>query len=354
MAKNCGKHFKCVSKNNFQPLGAVALGWLTAGIIITDLIVAVVTGSAIPGLGFVAWAVFVAAVFDLCRFLHGGKLICIKDNICSIGRIMEMIPVGADKSGLEKMDDDFTFNILPSPHSPRELLAEVTMSDPYQGPFMQEQSESSDLELSYSGQSVKFDAINHDTEVLHSEIKGCRVHDVCNVLKAMSILGVAVPIICSIPIIGWIACAIAAAIWLAVTLAAVGIAWAATHNGDINDVYDPASGELHAADPVTGEGGDVVIVKGDWVYDAGHSGWNEIHPVRHVQKLTNDIDVIYQGMEKADPNLVEEFKKKVLDVWCFHVKQADDEDVKKSQKKPKNKWKIHPLIDGCREPAIIE
>lgn len=350
---NCGKHFKCVTKNNFQPLGAIAWGWITAGIIITDLVIAAVTGSLVPGLGFVAWATFVAGIFDLCRFLHGGKLICIEDNICSIGRIMELIPVGADKSGLENMDDDFTFNILPSPHSPVEILAEVAM-DPHQGEFMQEQSESSDLGLTYSGQSVKFDNIDHDTEVFHVEVKGCRVHDVCNVLKAMSIAGVAVPIICSIPILGWIACASAAAVWLAVTLAAVGIAWAATHNGDINDVYDPASGELRAADPITGEGGDVVIVKGDWVYDAGHAGWNEVHPVRHVQKITYDIDSIYQGMDKADATLVEKFKKEVLDVWCFYVKQADDEDVKESQGKLENHWKIHPLIDGCKEPVIIK
>lgn len=354
MGKNCAKHFKCVNKNDFQPLGAKALGLLASGLILTDIIVAAATGSAVPVLGFAGWASFVAAIFDLCRFLHGGKLICIEDNICSIGRIMEFIPVGADKSGLEKMDDDFTFNILPSPHSSRERLPEIVMSDPHQGKFMQEQSESSDLGLPYSGQSVKFDVIDYDTEVFHSEVKGCRVHDVCNVLKAMSIVGVAVPIICSIPIFGWIACAIAAGVWLATTLLAVKIAWDATHNGDIYDVYDPASGELHSADPTTGEGGDMILVKGDWVYDAGHSGWNEIHPVRHVQKLTNVVDDIYRGMNKADPALVEKFKKEVLDVWCFYTKQADDKDVKKSQKELKNSWKIHPLIDGCKEPPIIE
>ncbi len=354
MGKNCGKHFKCVSKDDFQPLGAIALGIFTAGLIIIDIVVAIIAGSAIPGLGFVAWATFVAAVFDLCRFLHGGKLICIEETICIIGRIMELIPVGADKTGLEEMDDDFTFNILPSPHSPTELLAEVVMSDPYQGRFMQEQSQSSDLGLGYSGQSVKFDAIDHDTEVFHCEVKGCRVHDVCNVLKAMSIVGIAVPIICAIPILGWLACLIAAAIWLAVTAAAVAIAWAATHNGDINDVYDSASGELRAADPITGEGGAVILVKGDWVYDAGHSGWNENHPVRHVQKLTDDIDNIYQGMAKADPDLVEKFKKEVLDVWCFHVREPDDEDGKKAQEDPENGWKIHPHIDGCKKPPVIK
>lgn len=357
MSKNCGQYYQCVSKNDFQPLGAIALGIVTGSLVIAQVVALAITGSAIPGLGFVAWATFVAAIFDLCRFLSGGKLICLEKNVCSIGRIMKFHPVGSDKTGFEKMDDDFTFDLLPSPHSPIELIGEVIASDPYQGKFMQKQSAMSDLGLPYSGVSLKFDSIPNftgQTEVLHSEVKGCRVHDVCNVLKAMSIVGVAIPIICSIPILGWIVCLIAAAIWLAVTAIAVAIAWAATHVGDINDVYDPAAGDLQAADQHTGEGGDVVLVKGDWVYDAGHDGWNEIQPVRYVQKLTENIDAIYKGMSKADPDLVEKFKKEVRDVWCFHVKEADDPNVKDAQDDPKNRWRIHPLIDGCQDKPIIE
>lgn len=124
--------------------------------------------------------------------------------------------------------------------------------------------------------------------------------------------------------------------------------------GDINDVYDPAAGDLTAADPTTGEGGDVVLVTGDWVYDAGRDGWNEIHPVRHVQKLTQEVDARFRGMGKADPALVEEFKKEVLDVWCFHMKQSTDPLVVEEQRDPKNQWHIHPSIDGCKEEEEVE
>lgn len=352
MAKNCGKHYKCVHKNDYKGLGAIPLAILSGTMLIVDIVVAIFAGSAIPGLGIISAVVFIAAVFDLCAYLSGGKSVCLEEYACTIGRIMEFIPVGADKSGFEKMDDDFTFNILPAPHSPVELLAEIVATDPYQGKFMEEQSESRDLGLPYAGESVKFTNIDHDTEVLHCEVKGCRVHDVCVVLKAMSFAGLGVAIFCEIPIIGWIACLIAAAIWVAVTAAAVAIAWAATHNGDINDVYDPAAGALTAADPTTGEGGDVIIVKGDWSFDAGHSGWNEIHPVRHVQKLV--VPDIYRSMAKASQELVEAFKRDFLDPWCFHVRQADDPAVKKSQEEPENEWHIHPLIDGCRPPVIIK
>jgi hypothetical protein len=348
---DCQKHFHCT--HNYQGLtNVIALGILFGAATLVQIIGGLVGGALIPGVGFVtAWALL-GAVFALCDFLHGGKLICIQEETCVIGRIVEFIPVGQDKSGFEKMDDDFTFNVVLSPHSSEELIAEVTASDPYQGPFLLEQPPSANEGLGYAGVSVKFTNIDHDTEVLHCEVKGCRVHDVCIAMKAAAVGGAAVAIICSIPVVGWVACLIAVAIWAALTAAAISIAWAAAHNGDINDVYDPASGQLEAADPDTGLGGSVVVIKGDWVYDAGHSGWNEIHPVRHVQKLK--VPDRFLGATKADAALVEAFKTEFLDPWCFHVKQPDDEDVKDSQDEPKNDWHIHPDVDGCEEPVEVD
>ncbi len=351
---NCEQHFHCVTKDNFTGLTSViAMGILAGALTIVAIVLAVVAGGVIPGLGVVAGVAFVAAIFELCDYLHGGKLICLGDNSCTIGRIVELIPVGADKSGFEKMDDDFTFNILLSPHSPIETKNEQIASDPYQGKFITEQSASRDLGQPYVGESVTFTDIYNSlgvkTEVFHCEVKGCRVHDVCAVLKVMSFGAPIVAFICSIPVVGWVACLIAAAIWLAITAAAVAIAWNATHNGDINDVYDPAAGDLTAADPDTGEGGDVVLVRGDWAYDEGHDGWNEMHPVRSVQKLTDVIDPRFRAMGKADVALVDAFKKEVLDPWCFYAGQPDDPNVKDEQDEPENDWDIHPEIDGCKD-----
>jgi hypothetical protein len=30
---------------------------------------------------------------------------------------------------------------------------------------------------------------------------------------------------------------------------------------------------------------DVLVVMGRWIYDSAHSGWNELHPVLHCQKI---------------------------------------------------------------------
>lgn len=348
---NCGQYYKCVSPGSYKPVtSAIVLGIL-AGVF---TIAALIAGAAVPGLGIVAGVLLVAAIFELCAYLSGGKLVCLGDDSCTIGRIMELIPVGSDKSGFEKLDDDFTLNTLPSPHSPVELVTEMTATDPNQGPFLAAQPATTGIGLPFAGVSVKFEDIPHDTEVFHIEVKGCRVHDVCIVWKVLSFGAPVVGAICSIPIIGWIACLIAALIWMVITAIATAIAWASTHNGDINDVYDPASGELRAADPKTGEGGDVILSRGDWAYDAGHSGWNEIHPVRFVQKLTDVIPAKYQSMSKADDTLVAEFKKEVLDVWCFHVGEASNPLTIAAQQDPANGWHIHPSVDGCDEPPVIK
>jgi hypothetical protein len=54
-------------------------------------------------------------------------------------------------------------------------------------------------------------------------------------------------------------------------------------------------------------------------------------------------------MGKADATLVDEFKKEVLDVWCFRVAEASDPLVIAAQEAPPNDWQIHPEIDGCEE-----
>jgi hypothetical protein len=345
---DCGQYYKCTPPSNYTPLtNAIVLGVLAG----TFAIAAAIAGSAIPGYGIVAGVLLIAAIFTLCDYLSGGKLVCLGEYECTIGRIMRFEPVGEGKSGFERIDDDFCINSLPSPHSPVEKLSEVKATDPDPGPgqgrFMVQQQATKDLFLPWAGNSVQFTNIPHVTEIFHLEVKGCRVHDVCLVWKALSFGAPVVGFICTIPIVGWLACLIVALIWLVITAVSTAIAWAAAHSGDINDVYDPAAGELKAADPNTGDGGDVILTRGDWVYDAGHDGWNEIQPVRSIQKLTDVIPAKYQSMAKADANLVAEFKKEVLDVWCYYSNQASDPVTHDAQDDPENNWHIHPSIDGC-------
>lgn len=350
---NCGQYYKCVTPANYKPLGAIALGIAAGSFLLGEILLNAFTGVVVPGLGLVSGILLIMAVWDLCAYLSGGKSICLQDDSCVIGRVAELIPVGSDKSGLEKMDDDFTFNLILSPHSPVETKEEIIMSDPNQGGFIEDQAAITGLGLGYAGVSVKFTKIDHDTEVLHCEVKGCRVHDECIALKISAVAGAIIASICTVPVVGWLACLIALAIWAVVSLIVAAIVWAASHSGDINDVLDPASGEIRAANPDTGEGGDVVLVRGDWSYDAGHTGWNEIHPVRYVLKLTDVIPQRFRDMAKASPDLVAEFKRLILDPWCFYVAEGQSPVVLKAQQEPANNWHVHPLIDGCSTPPQI-
>ena len=342
---NCGQYYKCVPPKNYMPMTNAIVAGVLAG---TFTINALLAGSAIPGFGIIAGLMVIAAIFNLCDYLSGGKLVCLGEDECTIGRIMAFEEVGHGKSGFEKIDDDFCINTLPSPHSPKELLSEVKATDPApgQGRFMTRQKATKDLFLPWGGYSFDFEEIP-DVEIFHLEVKGCRVHDVCRVWKALSFGAPVVGIICSIPVIGWLVCLIAALIWLVITAVSTAIAWAAADSGNIYNVYDPAAGPLKAADPKTGEGGDVILCRGDWVYDAGHNGWNEIQPARSIQKLTDLIPAKYQSMSKADATLVAEFKKEVLDPWCYFVSQASDPVTHAAQDDPENNWHIHPSIDGC-------
>jgi len=351
MAKNCGKHFKCVPKDAYTPLQATTMG-IIAGVLIG--------GSLLidPLLGAVAGALIIAAIWDLCRFLHGGKLVCLEEKVCVIGKVMEFIDVWEDKDYLERMDDDFSINILLSPHTgdpatevhtePATLTTDhnyIVTEDKVQGHLITEQPALIPAGIGYEQES-------HEGNTLHCEIKGCGVHDMCIALKIIGVAAAVAAAGCGF--LGPLGCLLALLLIALIALIVHEIITQNTHHGHQDDVLDPASGTVVE--------GDVVLMKGDWVMDTGHAGWNEIHPVRYLLKLTDEIDPKYLGMNtdaagdllKADASLIEAFKKEVLDIWCGLAKEADDPIVVEAQKDPLNGWGIHPCIDGCEEPPIIK
>jgi hypothetical protein len=175
----------------------------------------------------------------------------------------------------------------------------------------------------------------------HIEIEGSRVHDLLNTLQSIESLGLGSDF-CDIPVIGWLTCAILKVILSPIILVALQIAWVNAEAGDEND---PDAGHLSP--------GDLIVAHGRFVYDAGHSGWNELHPLKTIQKL-GDRD--YYPVE-SDPAA---FVKR----WCDRVSEVPPPDrdgpggtpqsmtpeqqaTWDAQTKPQNRWTIHPLIDGC-------
>jgi len=124
--------------------------------------------------------------------------------------------------------------------------------------------------------------------------------------------------------------------------------------GDPTDV-SPTLGNLQA--------GDIVMVSGDWIYDSGHAGWNEIHAVHNCQKIAPIVSVenpdktvtwswpsdIGGGMGLATPAQVTLARSQ----WCCALRAAGGAVKGGSTTDPGNNWVIHPLVDGCKKSVVI-
>ena len=336
MPKQC-KH--CVSRSTFDDLGftdfigplITFLGGIVAAIFLGPV------GAIIATVG--AWW----ALEQVCAFLRGGKLICLEKATCVIGRVVELEPVGHHKSGFEQIDNDYSANLLVAPHPPTASRATIE-GDGLQGTFVKESPITAGLGFDgYTTEKAGF-----KISIMHCEFEGNRVCTFCDAAAAViALLGVAAALswLCAVPIIGWIACAIGWPIVLAVAGALLLDGWFGAHDGNPADAaVNPGDGVLSAMDD-SGKGGDHVIIRGDWVYDAGHGGWNEFHPVRSVQKI-HDAPYWVVG---SDTEAVAAFEP-VYKEWCEFTSMADRPDIQEEQKEPRNRWHFHPELDGCDEP----
>jgi hypothetical protein len=339
-----------------------------------------------------------------CDYLLGGKLVCLGGDECAIGHITHFEPA-SEKSFPANLDNDFSFNILLTPDGLgtyaaiykdasstaqakwQKAFGAATAATEPQGALIKQQAgmpiphEDADgsvniaitPELSgyYSeypdANYPEFDPSHSPFQVpgsdgpafrapaLHLEAEGDRVCNVCAVISAFT-LGPVGKAICSakflgIPI-GSIACHIIGFLLLpflpavlAALLAAIGVAWAASRDGNQDDPRtDTLGGELNF--------GDLVVATGRWVYDAGHTGWNEFHPVKTVQKIDPKAFI---------PDQVADQRTR----WCGLLAQVPpfappgpgptptgmtpgQTGVWNSQRQPENQWYLHPAIDGCR------
>ena len=70
--------------------------------------------------------------FLLCDYLLGGKLVCLAGggDECAIGIVVGREAVGAGKSGIEALDNDFSFNVLLAPYEPQDFSAYKALFTP--------------------------------------------------------------------------------------------------------------------------------------------------------------------------------------------------------------------------------
>lgn len=334
------QHTHCVDTNDYTGTSKflLALGGVFAALAV---LLAFIGGGSVTGplLYFGALLILLA----VCEYLLGGKLICLEHDSCAIGRVMGLEPPGFNKPWPQNIDNDYSVNILLAPQLPGLTVAEA-QANQVQGNLITKQPQvSAHPELTFTVyESEDVNKKNDKTPVLHCEFEGDRIYYVCSTaeaaLGALVALGTA---LCWIPVIGWIICLIATL----VALLAVGIAWAASAGGD------PADSGLNDGELVVDR--DYILVRGDWCYDSGHEGWNEFHPVKYVQRLNDPNDPTWKppwvevgaSGTAADYDLFRKFR----DEWCFETKKPEDPHTQVDQKDPKNRWCLHPVVDGCED-----
>ena len=423
--------------------------------------------------------------FLLCDYLLGGKLVCLAggDDECAIGIVAGLEAVGAGKSGIEALDNDFSFNVLLAPFEPQDFAGYApptggNIADPHQvrddtvkngplgwlmvdapnpqplpppvdqtgapGPPFKKKQPQGTASWPLDGYGVLWKlvggrVVNADREgdnlhklwdkppsdewpappgppdrwvslpVLHCECEGSRIFFVCQAMKPfLDLLQGKLPgggpspgeachavakwmpwplnkivnAVCSI-VEDLIAIPIAIALAPAMA-AAFAAAWEAAQAFDDLFITGPVAKQIHM--------GDVLIVKGRWDWDAGHSGQTELHPVKSIQKLMTppyqlpvevrppaDLSVVPPTEVDYDPRTsggipasVSAQIKTTHERWCRLVSEAppppdprqpgglsapqlasltpQQQAVWAAQNQPENSWTVHPLIDGCAPP----
>jgi hypothetical protein len=315
-----------------------------------------------------------------CDYMLHGKLVCLGGDQCAIGRVASFETV-ADKSGLDTIDNDFSINLALCPNPLSGLkVGEAARLDNHKNavankqgsliaeqpgmPLPRETESNANKRLSdrFTGTFVKIHTIlmlgnpipekianesNSDTwhlPALHCEIEGNRAGYVCAAANAL--LGPIHNTVCKVPFFGGFICfvlTVLASPFLAAIAAILASAWVAG-SGDNRD-FD-GGGDLKAD--------DLVVIRGRWVYDAGHTGWNELHPVKHIQKIPDDAACQWATFDDLRVR------------WCGEIAKIpptppvppapgtkpqgltpDQDKTWDEQTKPENRWFFHPLVDGC-------
>jgi hypothetical protein len=252
-------------------------------------------------------------------------------------------------------DDDASIYVVlaPSPVNlnPRLQLADTVADDPpevYWGNPVQGAIVTPQNAVLALGRGYVSDADHvHYLKSIHSEFEGSGMDDLLKWAVAILAILIAAMILTAIPGLGWLG--------LLLKILAALITLIAGYLGLIHPL---APGDPNDVDPNIGElaRGDVVVIKGNWVYDSLHDGWNEIHAIHACQKIGRfDPDhptqwpALFNGMPINTPDAV----RAARDFWCDAIGKAEEAEDGGSRDDPAQNWVVHPLVDGCSIPIIL-
>jgi hypothetical protein len=327
-----------------NPLGVVAgSAYLWFGALIAGIVAGLIYAFNVVAIPILIGLVLLVIAF-LTWWLHG-RLICLGGVRCAIGAVRSVgDPQPTSKGG----DDDATLNVYLAP-GPTNLKSDKEVYwNTLQGELLKEQSQVLQIGRGYvrEGKNLKY------VQSLHCEFEGSGIRNVliwANVILALLVAALLVMTLVPPPvgpILGLILRILAAVL----SVGALGIQFFGPLNpGDPTDVNP----DLNKSVLVPGA---LVVVKGDWIYDSLHQGWNEIHAV-HACQIISEVRLNEDGSWPADigggkgldtPEKV----KALVDEWCLAVDQADEAEEGGSRDNPEHDWVVHPYVDGCSTVII--
>ena len=318
-----------------------------------------------------------AMLEEILTYMLKGKLVCLGGDRCAVGTIIKF-ETTADKSFPDNIDNDFSMNLMLWPFSLQDFvganfadsLAAVQKSE--QGALVTEQPDMPNPHESPFGPKYKPDPVDVDivdaytigdfntmvplkgpiqVPAFHCECEGSRISDMLNTLEAIGSLGTGGGL-CEITVfgipIGAAICSIVETVLAPVVAIALTAAWFNADDGSPDDArLDPQSGELKL--------GNVVVITGRWSYDAGHTGWNELHPVKTIQKVAETPF----GIDAGGTDLATQWCTLTTPVPPGDRDGADgapasmtpsQQQTWDAQQEPQNQWQLHPAVDGCQPP----
>lgn len=297
---------------------------------------AIITIAGGPAAIIIVLAFLTIWISVLLWYLHG-RLICLGPTSCAIVGSVYSHKQSDPSWGKKYGDDDYTVNIL---LAPGPLTLDAPIGDylkPPQGHLVEQNQKILNINRGYGD--------NKYQKYLHCELEGRGIRDRLDALYgiyATLLIALAVPYF-----------------WIVSIILGLLLIFG---KGLFGEQGQPGSGTPLDVGVAPGrlDGDAVVVIRGRWIYDSGHDGWNEIHPVTAMQVIGHLTDTGWSGFVFKDEATKQEFKLDTVEnvelfqkFWCGMLDNADEAEEGGSRDDPKNDWGIHPGVDGCKPPPVI-
>lgn len=358
---------KCVQPGDWHDfsLGPAGLVNNIALLLTTGLLAALAIAVAGGPAGLIILLAIVVDAIAFLRWYLYGRLICLGDDSrnCAIIGVLRSQSPSDPAWGKKYGDNDFNMNVLLAPLGPAgftsvDAIPRADFANPPQGHLVAENTKITSIPRSYPKDGEE--DVNHQ-KLLHCEFEGSGIFDLLNIAYVVLVM-----ILALLAIVTLTSFPGGAAFWIALffVLLLLGAFINLLFNTDPGPENDPTAGNPLDVDAslVNLMKGDVLVFRGGWIFDSGHKGWNEIHPVRHAQKIGPPLtdEQTWKDFSFTDPETGRVFQLQTEDDfvifrahWCEAFDRAGEAVTGGNHENPEHDWGIHPVVDGCVPPPII-